>query len=295
MQWNVSLEQAIGNNQTFTIGYVGANGRRLTQQQGFYDASLNPEFGAISYFPGNVTSSYSALQSKYQRRMAHGLQALASYTWSHSIDFGSNYLALPLTRGNSDFDVRNNCSGALSWDLPQLKTESKIAPFLANGWGIDMRVIARSAFPVTVQGAYLSDIYTGQSYYGNVNVVQGEPFYLYGDRYPGGRSLNGAAFSVPTAPDRGDAPRNFLRGFGEAQENLSARRSFKLSESLHLQFRAEAFNVLNHPNFGDIDDGLSSAQFGQALSMLNQSLGTMASQYQQGGPRSMQFALRLVY
>ena len=58
---------------------------------------------------------------------------------------------------------------------------------------------------------------------------------------------------------------------------------------------AEAFNLLNHPNFGYIDPYLTDATFGEATQMLNQSLGTLASQYQQGGPRSMQFALKLIY
>lgn len=293
-EWNVSLEQAIGKQQTFTLSYVGANGRRLEQQQGLSVGTWNPNFSEISYFTGNVTSSYNALQSKFQRTMAHGVQALVSYTWSHSLDFGSNYLALPITRGNSDFDVRHSFSGALSWDLPGLKSR-KMAQALMNGWGVDARATARTSFPVTLQGAYLTDPTTGSSYYGNVNLVPGQPFYLYGGQYPGGRAINSAAFSIPVSPDPGDAPRNFVRGFGATQENLAARRDFKLRESLRLQFRAEAFNILNHPNFGSIDVGLYDATFGQALSMLNQSLGTMASQYQQGGPRSMQFSLRLIY
>jgi hypothetical protein len=93
----------------------------------------------------------------------------------------------------------------------------------------------------------------------------------------------------------GDAPRNFVRGFGEFQINLGARREFHIRDGLSLQFRAEAFNVLNRPNFGYIDPILTDPTFGKATQMLNQSLGTLASQYQQGGPRSMQFALKLHY
>ena len=77
--------------------------------------------------------------------------------------------------------------------------------------------------------------------------------------------------------------------------NLAARRDFPLNERLHLQFRAEAFNILNHPNFGFIDPTLSNATFGQAQKMLNQSLSTVAAQYQQGSSRSMQIALKLVF
>ena len=77
--------------------------------------------------------------------------------------------------------------------------------------------------------------------------------------------------------------------------NLATRRDFHLVEDLVLQFRAEAFNLLNHPNFGYVDPYLTDATFGQATKMLNQSLGTVASQYQQGGPRSLQFALKLQF
>jgi hypothetical protein len=86
-----------------------------------------------------------------------------------------------------------------------------------------------------------------------------------------------------------------VRGFGAWQINLAVRREFPIHDKVRLQFRAEAFNVLNHPNFGQIDPTIGDLLFGQATQMLNQSLATLGSQYQQGGPRSMQFALRLTF
>jgi hypothetical protein len=64
---------------------------------------------------------------------------------------------------------------------------------------------------------------------------------------------------------------------------------------LNLQFRAESFNLFNHPNFGYVDPIYTDATFGQATEMLNSSLGTVAAEYQQGGARSMQFALKAVF
>lgn len=107
--------------------------------------------------------------------------------------------------------------------------------------------------------------------------------------------MNPAAFAYPADNGAGDAPRNFVRGFGSTQINLAARRQIRLGESLSLQFRAETFNLFNHPNFGYVDPYLEDATFGQATQLLNQSLGTVAAQYQQGGPRSMQFALKLIF
>jgi hypothetical protein len=198
--------------------------------------------------------------------------------------------------------VRNNLQGGVSWDLPSARGE-KVFTSLVNDWGVDLRAIARTAFPVTLAGNLLTDPATGNEYYSGVNLVPGQPTYLYGNECPnlpgaicpGGRVINKAAFTAPQSTTVGAAPRNFIRGFGETEINLAARRTFPLFENVNLQFRAEAFNVLNHPIFGYINPILTNAQFGQATKTLNQSLGTMASQYQQGGPRSMQFALRLSF
>lgn len=292
-EWNASIEQGLGHNNIATLSYVGSAGRRLNAKEELSLSKLNPSFGTVIYLRG-VTSDYDALQAKFQRNVTKGVNALASYTWSHSIDYGSNFAALPLTRGNSDFDVRNNFQGGLTWEPPQVQL-SKLASSVVNGWSIDGRLLARSAYPVTLQGNFTTDPTTGSEYYTNVNLVPNEPIYLYGSQYPGGRSLNRSAFADPTGSNPGTAPRNFARGFGESQVNFAVRREFPISERTRLQFRAEAFNVLNHPNFGFVDPTLTDATFGQATKMLDQSLGTVAAQYQQGGPRSMQFSLRLSF
>jgi hypothetical protein len=294
LSWNASLEQEIGEAQSLTLSYVGANGRRLIQEQSHSIATFNPNFGTVYFVPNGVTSNYQSLQAEFKRNVAHGLQALVSYTWSHSIDFGSSASELPLTRGNSDFDVRHNLQAGMSWDLPMLKAPL-VPRTLFNAWGIDARLVSRGAFPVTLQGARQTDPSTGNSYYGNVSLVPGQPIYVNGPQYPGGRSINPLAFTAPAANEPGNASRNFVRGFGATQFNLAARRNVRLSDRLSLEFRAEAFNLLNHPNFGYVDPYLTDITFGQATKMLNQSLGTVSAQYQQGGPRSMQFALKLVF
>ncbi len=292
LEWNTSVQQAVGKNQAVTISYVGSNGRRLIGFQELSLTALNPKFGYIEYLSTHLTSNYQALQLQFQRSVARGIQALASYTWSHSIDFGSASTELPVQRGNSDFDARNNLQGGISWDLPA--TEGvELTKLLLNGWGLDARLNVRTAFPITLAGNEAIDPTSGSIVYGGLNLVANQPIYLYGSQYPGGRAINKAAFSTPAAGATGDAPRNFVRGFGVTQLNLSARREFHLHNSLALQFRAEAFNILNHPNFGYVDPNYPDATFGQATKTLDSSLGTMASQYQQGGPRSMQFALKL--
>ena len=76
---------------------------------------------------------------------------------------------------------------------------------------------------------------------------------------------------------------------------MAVRREFSIHERLKLQFRAEAFNIFNHPNFGLIDSRVGSSTFGQAKATLASSLGVLSPLYQMGGPRSMQFALKFVF
>jgi hypothetical protein len=300
LQWNVSVDQSLGKNQAFTLSYVGVEGHRLLHEQRSYVNQENADFGNVAYFPSGLTSSYQSLQLKYQRSLAHGVQALGSYVWSHTLDYGSPAPELPLTYSNSDFDVRHNLEAALSWDLPSPRGHS-LPHLLAEGWGTDARLIARTGYPITMLGNLLSEPASGTRYYSGVDLASGRPLFLHGSQFPGGRMLNGGpnaanpAFVLPSGSATGDAARNFVRGFGTTQVNFAVRREFPLHDQLDLQFRAEAFNVLNHPSFGYVDPHLTDALFGQSTRMLNQSFGPTGSLYQQGGPRSIQFSLKLSF
>jgi hypothetical protein len=167
---------------------------------------------------------------------------------------------------------------------------------------VDGRIIARTAFPVTLLGNLFSDPATGERYYNGVDLLPGRQPYLSGSEFPGGRIINGGpntvnpAFILPVGTNPGDAPRNSVRGFNAVQTNLSLRREMPLYyERVHLQFEVESFNLLNHPNFGYIDPSLSDELFGQATKMLNQSFGPSGSLYQQGGPRSVQFSFKIAF
>jgi hypothetical protein len=295
-QWNLSLEQAVGRSQSVTFSYVGSNGRKLLEENYVEVAQYNPNFGALYVFKNGLTSSYNSLQVKYQKQIVHGLQALVSYTWAHSLDYGSYNAALPYQRGNSDQDIRHNATAAVSYDLPQTGGSSWIRA-ATSGWGADGRFTARTGFPITFQGRSLFDPNTGELYYGGLNLVSGVPLYLYGppSLYSGGRRINPAAFAEPAAGQYGDAPRNFVNGFGAVQTDFAMRRAIPIHDRLQLQFRAEAFNLFNHPNFGAINAIYGNFQFGEATAILAQSLGTLSPLYQMGGPRSLQLALKLTF
>ena len=124
---------------------------------------------------------------------------------------------------------------------------------------------------------------------------------LYGSGYPGGKIFNSAAFSGPPTGEQGDLGRNVLRSFGAWQADVAIQRQFAFTEKVGLRFRAEFFNIFNHPNFGPPDNVLTDALFGRSTQTLAGSLGSGGANggfsplYQIGGPRSAQLALKLMF
>jgi hypothetical protein len=141
---------------------------------------------------------------------------------------------------------------------------------------------------------------TLQSYNAGLDLVPGINIYVVSSQFPGDRRINPDAFSTPAIGSIGNSPRNFVRGFGAWQMDFTLRREFPIHERLKLQFRAEAFNIFNHPNFGQITTSLCSSSnhlctFGEATAVLAQSLGGLSPLYQMGGPRSLQFAAKITF
>jgi hypothetical protein len=137
--------------------------------------------------------------------------------------------------------------------------------------------------------------------YPRPNVVPGKPFELFGSQYPGGKIFNVAAFTPAPNGTQGNFGRNVLRGFGATQADVAFQRQFQFTEQLNLRFRAEFFNIFNHPNFGPPDGNLPDALFGHSTQTLASSLGSGGAfggfnpLYQIGGPRSVQLALKLAF
>ncbi len=218
-------------------------------------------------------------------------------------------------RGPSDFDIRNTFSAGLTYDVPAPETNA-FAKVILRGWSLDSFILARSAAPVYIfDQLFEFTPINGADTSTRPDLVPGQPLYLYGSKYPGGKALNPAAFTDPPfdpttmVPLRqGSVPRNFLRGFGAVQWDFAVHREFPIHESLKLDFRAEMFNLLNHPNFASPSGAFLSPQFGGpagfglSTQLLNQGLGGgtggnggLSSLYQVGGPRSAQFALKFEF
>jgi Carboxypeptidase regulatory-like domain/TonB dependent receptor len=313
LEWNVAFEQGLGTQQSFSATYVGAAGRRLLNTAAIF--SPNPNFSRALLTGNSGSSNYNALQVQFERRLSRGLQLLASYVFAHSIDTGSSgqasdvnpTVSASLNRGPSDFDIRHTFSSALTYAIPGWKW-NRFSSTISEGWSVESVILARSAPPVNVFDGGLQTI-LGAGIEVRPDVVPGQPLYLYGREFPGGTALNPAAFTPPPTdangnPIRqGDLGRNALRGFGATQWDFALHRDFHLHEEIKLQFRAEMFNVLNHPNFGPPVSDLSNVtQFGQSAETLGQFLGGgnlggggFSPLYQIGGPRSIQLALKLFF
>jgi len=308
-QGTVAVEQSLGPKQSIAGTFVTAIGRQLLRQELLKNTNAN--FPTVDATQNTATSSYNALQLQFQRRLSAGLQALMSYTWSHSIDTASNdsTLNLPVDprsdRGPSAFDVRHSFNGAVTYNVPTPQM-GLVGRNLLRDWSVDARFSARTATPVNVVTG--TDILlaglSGSLSLTRPDLIPGVPLYLYGQQYPGGMAFNPAAFdaTAPTLAKRqGTLGRNALRGFPVSQLDFALRRQFNFSDRLALQFRAELFNIFNHPNFGDPGNRLNTATFGLSTQMFGRSLGTGAGGsgfsplYQVGGPRSGQLALKLLF
>ena len=315
--WNASLQQNLGEGRSFQMTYVANHGDDLLRNE-----MITPQMGGNANFQyldvitNNDYSNYDALQVQFKQAPWHHLQILASYSWAHALDNGSG-VALPipyhtiyspaLDYGNSENDVRNSFSGAVTYEVPKITQGNGIVRYLANGWAADSLFRSNSALPVNITTGVFSFglVYNNDAINQRPNVNPNQPFYLSDPSAPGGKVVNPAAFSTPTNTfAQGNLARNALRGFGAWQEDLAIRREFAIHDNWNLLFRAEAFNIVNHPLFGDIgtNDGrnlLNNPFFGISSHTLADSLGGggadggFASLYQIGSPRSLQFALKL--
>jgi len=304
MQWNIGLEQSLGSKRSLSVSYVGAVGRRLLRQELLNNP--NSDFAQVFITTNKAASSYHALQLQFQRRLSRNLQSHLAYTWSHSIDNASNdSFAIPPTtisnsrfdRASSDFDVRHSFAGAITYSIPPPPLGAFVRRLLRN-WSVDGILTARTAAPVDV--FFIRDIGFGP-FNLRPDVVPGVPLYLKDSLFPGGRAINREAFTVPQTARQGTLGRNALRGFPLRQLDLALRRRFALTERLNLQFRMDAFNLFNRPNFGDPVGDLHSGLFGRSTAMFGRSLGSnvgsvgLNSAYQSGGPRTIQMSLKLQF
>ncbi|MBN8731407.1 MAG: TonB-dependent receptor [Acidobacteria bacterium] len=308
-QYSLAIEQPIGVSNALSVSYVGAAGRNLSRVESLLPAVMrNPNFTRIDAVSSTANSDYNSLQFQFKRRMSRGLQALLAYTWAKSLDTSSdesnaNFLA-PSTRyqvgsdrGPSSFDVRHTFSGSATYEIPA-PWSNRAARAVFGGFALDSIIRIRTATPVLVVSGR-DALGLGITSVSRPDLVSGQPLYLESDGYPGGRIFNPAAFdaATPQAQGRqGNLGRNVMRGFDLHQVDLSLRRRFRVTESVGLDLRADAFNILNTANFGNPTGVMTSGNFGRTTAILSTGVtGGQNPQFQVGGPRSLQLGLRLQF
>jgi len=307
--WNFNVERQLGEKSVLEVAYVGSKGTKLLTARDINQPQpsvLPPglpfvprpdlRFDDIDLLESRANSIYHALQARFQQRLTRGFSALASYTWSKSIDDASNFFTsagdpnfpqnsfdLAAERGLSNFDVRHRLSLSYSYDLPFRKPGDGLVANLVNGWQTFGIVTLQSGRPFTV--ALLSEIDnsgTGRSILGfgandRPNVVGNAEL----SNPTTAQWFNTAAFAFPAPGTFGNAGRNILEGPSYQNVNMSILKNTHFNERVNLQFRAEAFNLFNHPNFNLPDNFLGSPTFGRITSARD--------------PRHIQFGLKLLF
>jgi hypothetical protein len=272
-QWNAAIERQLGPLQSITATYAGAAGRKL-----LYNARLVPP--GMPYIVTQLnegSSKYNSLQVQFMRRMSHGLQATASYTYSRSFDNSSGWgleqfgsvpsITIPPTTP-SDFDVPHKITAAVSYDVPKLAWGGKVAEKITKGWSLDGLYRYQCGAPVDVTIEEYDPILgpinvrpervadqpvwvNSSAWVNNMNAFLGYSVYKTSAIAPAGKLLNPLAFTLQANGQSADALRNSIRSpYGISQLDLALRRRLNLTERVKLDIRAEYFNAFNHPMFG---------------------------------------------
>ncbi len=302
-QWSFGTQRQVTSDMLFEITYMGSAGNHLRFTQNINQsapgagtpAQVNarrpyPAYGTISFYKWDGNSRYHSMQTKLQQRYSHGLSFLLSYTYSHSIDDINNRTNAfdPQTaRGSSSFDLRHRLAFSPVWELPfgngkDFLTTGTISK-IAGGWQLSPLVQWQTGNPLTA---------TLSGNYSNSGGTTDRPDIISDPNADAPHTpqkwFNTSAFQLRPANGAAGATYSFgnagvgiIKSPGLTNVDVSLVRTFQAREWLKMQFRAEIFNVFNHPNFGYPNTQADNAQFGSISSALD--------------PRQSQFALKLIF
>ncbi len=296
--WSYTIQQQIGGSRVLEIAYVGSKGTKLLSARDInqarpsaakYNPRPNPHFDDINTLESRGSSIYHSLQTRFQQQFHRGVSLLVSHTWGRAIDDASSFFTshgdpnfpqdshnTRAERARSGFDLRHRISAAYSLDLPLGRGR------LWNGWQANGIWIFQTGRPFTVAlHPDLDNSNTGRSTLGfganDRPDLSGNP--KLANPSPA-RWFDTEAFRAPSVGGFGNAGRNILEGPGLGVGNVSLVKETPLADNLRLQFRIEAFNVLNGTNYDLPGIFLGSPDFGRILSA--------------GQPRRVQFGLKLL-
>jgi hypothetical protein len=255
-----------------------------------------PQLGAINEFQTVGNSNYNSLQAMWNVSGWRGLAGRIAYTWSKSIDLGSdarfilpaNSYNLRGERGRSDFDATHVFVAGLTYRLPEF---AAIGKRLAGGWELASFATAHTGLPIDLRaGTNVSNSFDGMD---RVDVI-GDPFAgIPPPPNPTSVRFFNAAFARPAAGSFGNLGRNTLSGPGFGAIDFSVIKTTAVTERVGLQFRVEVFNLTNRANYANPGNSLAAATaFGVITNTRN---GGSAPGIGPGEPRSVQLALKMQF
>ena len=305
-QWNLRMQRTLGNQWTAWLAYVGNGGRHQSRRVDGNPAApstdpnpadlpsrrlINPNLGDTLSQLNIGNSNYNGLQATLQRRFSGGLYVLATYSWSKSLDYlttdnftlPSPYLAQDKQfYSYADYDTPQALAVTVQYLLPY-KPSNALLKATLGGWEVSEITRLNSGLPYSV----IASAATAN--------IGGNGAQFFADQVcdprqvPGGRSktewFNTACFVQPAAGRFGTAKRNAVRGPSYKDTDLSLFKSFSIGGERSVQFRADAFNLFNHPSFLLGSYEIASQSPGSPIGQLT---GATA-------PRNLQFSLRLAF
>jgi hypothetical protein len=295
--WNFNVQRELLRGVALMAGYFGSKGTHLTLQRNINQPidGVRP-FQAVSLSSailpgtplGNITqtestgnSSYNALWVSANRRLASGLQINASYTWSKSLDYNSltsmgavveNAYNLHADRGLSDFDARQRFVTSVLYSLPFT------GEWFIEGWQAAMVLTAQSGSPVNI--VTTNSTVTGVA--GTLRPDVTGPIKVIGsvDHW-----FDTSVFTAVSS--FGDLGRNVVTGPAFNNTDISIMKNTVIAEKIQMQFRAEFFDVLNHPNLGQPGNVVGSPNFGRITN-------TRFPTGELGSSRQVQFGIKVI-
>lgn len=317
--WSFGIQHEFKYGITSEVAYVGKHGANMEYKGDLNQVSVQnlspndnpigrpyPQYQSIGGATFNAISNYNSLQAQVKKRLANGIAFSSAYTWAKFLDdmdvspFNSqegtrnyqNFHDPHSNYGPSNFDIRESLKSSIVYQLPFGRdrawlNKNHLLDEVVGGWQVSAIVINQtgSPFSVTYNGPNNSYSQAG-SWYPNT----------LGPAQSGSKSINQwydpTAFAVAANGTFGDTHRNSLRGPGIDTANLSLGKTFHLFEGAGLQFRADASNVFNHPNF-DIPDGNFNDPVNLSTADRPQGAGTISGTTV--GGRTMQISARFEF
>jgi len=291
-QWSLGIQRQLSRTTTGELNYVGSHGSNLLMRRNIAQALPytpdNPTVVGRRPFPNFVVyidsdwsgfSDYHALNATLTHR-GRALLGTLAYTWAKSTDSKSAAAALGATEtagwqgflnnhdpardhGLSGFDVAHRVVASFVWNLPFGKGErvggdvTGVKEALIGGWQLNGIYLWQGGFPITITAVDIGGV---------LDTFNTNRADIVGDIHAGGGTIvewfNRAAFAQPALGSFGNSGRSILRGPGINNLDLALFKNFFFPGNTTLQFRVEAFNALNHPQWSGVSTNISASNFG---------------------------------